>query len=234
MDNRHSTDSIAENAVSLKRINLSIGVNNKEVVQILNEVSLNIPERTLCGLVGPSGSGKTSLLTIIAGLRRPSGGTAKVLGYDFADYDEEQLAGFRRDNIGVVFQNFHLLPSMTALENVAMPLELAETIDSEMQAATLLEAVGLAHRLNHFPHQLSGGEQQRTAIARAFVARPRLILADEPTGNLDAATSGTIMETLHEMRIASGSCMLLITHNEKLLEHADMVAKMDNGQLNHG
>jgi len=195
MNNNQAEDSIAEPAINLDQINLSLEVEGKEAVHILNDVNLRIPQQSLCGLVGPSGSGKTSLLTIIAGLRRANSGIAKVLDYDFTSCDEEQLAGFRRDNIGIVFQNFHLLPSMTALENVAMPLELADKDDCEQHAATMLEVVGLGHRFHHFPHQLSGGEQQRTAIARAFVARPRLVLADEPTGNLDDATSQMVMET---------------------------------------
>ena len=224
-------NSNANSSVELSGISLRLPVDSGGELQILSDISLTLPAGVKCGLVGPSGSGKTSLLTIIAGLRRPSGGKLSLLGSDTGGMDEEELARFRRDNIGVIFQSFHLLPAMTALENVAMPLELAGREDAEQKAGELLGLVGLEHRLTHFPNQLSGGEQQRVAIARAFVARPRLILADEPTGNLDGETSAHVMEMLNEMATESNSTMLLITHNNDLLEDVSMVARMKDGNL---
>lgn len=224
-------DSNATNAVELDGIALSLPVDSGQETEILKGVSLEIELGSKCGLIGPSGSGKTSLLTIMAGLRRPSSGTIKIMDTDLNSRDEEQLASFRRDNIGVVFQNFHLLPAMNAIENVAMPLELSMDADAEQHAEEALKMVGLDHRLQHFPHQLSGGEQQRVAIARAFVAKPKLILADEPTGNLDSKTSDHVMEILEEMTASNDATMLLITHNIDLLEDMSMVAKMNDGHL---
>ena len=200
-------------------------------MEILKGIDLEIVNGTLCGLKGPSGSGKTSLLTILAGLRRPTEGNIDILGEALNDLDEERLVEFRRNNIGVVFQNFHLLPTMTALENVAMPLEIAGELDVAGRARLALEMVGLDHRLDHFPHQLSGGEQQRTAIARSFIAKPKLVLADEPTGNLDGKASKNVMDMLVRLSNEHGSTMLLITHNEALLEEMQMVVQMNDGEL---
>ena len=226
-----STDFNTNPAVNLDKINLNLPVEFGGEVHILKDVSLQLPAATQCGLVGPSGSGKTSLLTIIAGLRRPSSGRITILGQDLNACNEEQLATLRRDQIGVVFQNFHLLPAMTALENVAMPLELANSEEAEDQARKALELVDLGHRLQHFPHQMSGGEQQRTAIARAFVARPQLVLADEPTGNLDGKTSMRVMEILEQMTHENSATLLLITHNEALLKNTSQVLRLQDGQL---
>lgn len=224
-------DSNASNAVELDRINLSLPVDAGGEIDILKEVSLELGMATKCGLVGPSGSGKTSLLTVIAGLRRPTGGSISIMGEDLGKCDEETLASFRRENIGVVFQNFHLLPAMTAVENVAMPLELSGDREAEGHAESALEMVGLSHRMTHFPHQLSGGEQQRVAIARAFVAKPRLILADEPTGNLDGKTGDHVMEILDGMSSDNEATMLLITHNMELLKGLSKVFQMNDGRL---
>ena len=200
-------------------------------VNILRGIDLEIETGRKIGLIGPSGSGKTSLLTLIAGLQRPSAGTLSVLGVDYGNCSQEQLADFRRANIGVVFQNFHLLPSMSALENVALPLEMASDPAAEEKAAESLSIVGLGHRLEHFPHQLSGGEQQRTAIARAFVARPRLILADEPTGNLDGETGDAVIAVLEKLVAESGATLIFITHDGSLLSHFDRTLRMQDGRL---
>ena len=165
-------------------------------VNILRGIDLDIPDGEAVGIVGPSGSGKTSLLMVLAGLERATAGTVRIAGQEITGLDEDALARLRRDTIGIVFQAFHLIPTMTALENVAVPLELAGRRDAAARAAAALEAVGLGHRLTHLPGQLSGGEQQRVALARAFAPEPRLLLADEPTGNLDQATGETVMDLL--------------------------------------
>ncbi|MBF2734572.1 MAG: ABC transporter ATP-binding protein [Betaproteobacteria bacterium AqS2] len=218
-------------AVKLAGVSLSLPVEDREDLEILKGIDFSIEAGSKCGLVGPSGSGKTSLLTLIAGLRKPSAGQINILDESIVEMDEEQLADFRRANIGVVFQNFHLLPAMTALENAAIPLELAGAADAEERAYAALSQVGLKERARHYPHQLSGGEQQRTAIARAFVASPKLVLADEPTGNLDGKTSENVMETLEELIRTNKTTMLLITHNEALLDGVGQVARMNSGQL---
>lgn len=218
-------------AIEARNIELTLSLANGEPVHILRGVNFTVEQGGKIGLVGPSGSGKTSLLTIIAGLQRPTAGAISVLGIKFDDCSEEDLAAFRRDNIGVVFQNFHLLPAMTALENVAIPLEIAGQTNADARAAEALATVGLEHRHNHFPHQLSGGEQQRTAIARAFVAHPKLILADEPTGNLDTDTGAMVMESLESLAAQYGASLLLITHDHALLEGFDRVLSMRDGQL---
>ena len=218
-------------AIKLSDLKLSLPVDTGGEIEILKGINFELPTATKCGLIGPSGSGKTSLLTIIAGLRPPSSGDISILSKVLKELSEEELASFRRDNIGIVFQNFHLLPTMTALENVALPLELTFNEQAEDLAAAALKLVGLDHRTSHYPHQLSGGEQQRTAIARAFVAKPKLILADEPTGNLDSKTSENIMEILNNLTKENDATMLLITHNEDILANFDKVIKMQDGNL---
>lgn len=218
-------------AIKLSGVGLSLPVEGREDLEILKEINLDVPAGGKCGLIGPSGSGKTSLLTLIAGLRKPNLGNIAILGTELTALDEEDLATFRRSNIGVVFQNFHLLPAMTALENAAIPLELAGAPDAEERAFKVLELVGLKDRAGHYPHQLSGGEQQRTAIARAFVGQPKLVLADEPTGNLDGKTSDSVMETLTQMTAENKTTMLLITHNESLLADLPQIVKMNSGRL---
>lgn len=185
-------------------------------VDILKGIDLTIVGGETVSLVGPSGSGKTSLLMVLAGLERASGGRVSVAGVDYAGRSEDELARLRRRSIGVVFQDFHLVPTMTAQENVAIPLELGGAADAWPRAAEALESVGLGHRLRHYPGQLSGGEQQRTALARAIVTRPAILLADEPTGNLDGQTGEQVIELLFRLAAEAGATLLLITHDAGL------------------
>ena len=200
-------------------------------VNILRGLDLTIRRGESVGLVGPSGSGKTSLLMLLAGLERASGGTLTVAGHDLARMDEDALARFRRAEVGIVFQAFHLIPTMTALENVAVPLEFAGRRDAFARAREALEAVGLGHRVGHYPGQLSGGEQQRVALARATVAEPPLLLADEPTGNLDRATGGLVMDLLFGLQARLGTTLLLITHDAALAERCGRVVRMEDGLI---
>jgi putative ABC transport system ATP-binding protein len=200
-------------------------------VQVLRGVDLSVATGEAVGIVGPSGSGKTSLLMLLAGLERPTGGTLTVAGRDLAALDEDALARFRRDEVGIVFQAFHLVPTMTALENVAVPLEFAGRRDAFDRAAAALREVGLGHRLAHYPGQLSGGEQQRVALARAVVAEPRLILADEPTGNLDRGTGSVVMDLLFGLRARMGTTLLLITHDPALAERCGRQVRIEDGRI---
>ncbi|HCQ65817.1 MAG TPA: ABC transporter, partial [Rhodobacteraceae bacterium] len=183
------------------------------------------------GLTGPSGSGKSSLLMLMGGLERATGGRVTALGRDLTAMGEDALARFRRDHMGVVFQSFHLIPTMTALQNVATPLELAGAGDAFTRAAEELEAVGLDARMDHFPAQMSGGEQQRVALARAAVVRPEVLLADEPTGNLDGATGNTIMELLFGLRDRHGATLVLVTHAPELAGRCDQVLRLNDGRV---
>jgi putative ABC transport system ATP-binding protein len=203
-------------------------------VNILRGIDLDIASGETVAILGPSGSGKTSLLMLLAGLERPSGGTLRVDGHDLAALDEDALARVRRDAIGIVFQSFHLIPTMTAAENVAIPLELAGAADVAQRAASALEAVGLGHRLGHLPGQLSGGEQQRVALARALVGRPRLILADEPTGNLDQATGAMVMDLLFGLAGGAGATLLLVTHDPTLATRCARTLHMADGRMVRG
>jgi putative ABC transport system ATP-binding protein len=200
-------------------------------VNILRGLALTVRRGEALGLVGPSGSGKTSLLMLLAGLERPSGGALTVAGQDLARMDEDALARFRRSHVGIVFQAFHLIPTMTALENVAVPLEFAGRRDAFERATAALGAVGLGHRLGHYPSQLSGGEQQRVALARATVAEPPLLLADEPTGNLDRATGEQIIDLLFGLRERLGTTLLLITHDPALAARCSRVVRMEDGRI---
>jgi putative ABC transport system ATP-binding protein len=200
-------------------------------VQVLRGVDLNVAAGEAVGIVGPSGSGKTSLLMLLAGLERPTGGKLSVAGRDLGGLDEDALARFRRQEVGIVFQAFHLVPTMTALENVAMPLEFAGRRDAFDRAAAALRDVGLGHRLDHYPGQLSGGEQQRVALARAVVAEPRLILADEPTGNLDRTTGTVVMDLLFDLRARMGTTLLLITHDTALAERCERQVRIEDGRI---
>ena len=200
-------------------------------VNILRGVDLTIRRGEAVGLVGPSGSGKTSLLMLLAGLEKPSGGRLRVAGHDLARMDEDALARFRREHVGIVFQAFHLVPTMTALENVAVPLEFAGRRDAFARAEAALAAVGLGHRTGHYPGQLSGGEQQRVALARATVAEPPLLLADEPTGNLDRATGAAVMDLLFGLQARLGTTLLLITHDEALAARCGRVVRMEDGRV---
>ena len=200
-------------------------------VNILTGIDLDVTDGEAVGIVGPSGSGKTSLLMVLAGLERATGGSVAVAGRDLTALSEDALARFRRDMVGIVFQAFHLIPTMTALENVAVPLELAGVRGASTRAAESLRAVGLGHRLTHLPGQLSGGEQQRVALARAFAPAPRLLLADEPTGNLDAATGAAVMDLLFGMQERQGITLLLITHDPVLAARCSRRVRIADGRL---
>jgi putative ABC transport system ATP-binding protein len=200
-------------------------------VDILHGVTLEVARAETVGLVGPSGSGKSSLLMLMGGLERATGGTVEALGHELGAMDEDALARFRRDHMGVVFQSFHLIPTMTALENVATPLELAGHADAFDRAAAELEAVGLGRRTGHYPAQLSGGEQQRVALARAAAPRPEILLADEPTGNLDVATGAQIMDLLFGLRDRHGATLVLVTHSADLAARCDRTIRLVDGRL---
>jgi putative ABC transport system ATP-binding protein len=200
-------------------------------VNILRGLDLAVQRGEAVGLVGPSGSGKTSLLMLLAGLEKASGGSLSVAGQDLGGMDEDGLARFRRDQLGIVFQAFHLIPTMTALENVAVPLEFAGHAGAFERAARALERVGLGHRLGHYPGQLSGGEQQRVALARAVVGEPSLLLADEPTGNLDGATGQMVMDLLFSLREQLGTTLLLITHDPRLAARCGRQLRMADGLI---
>ena len=200
-------------------------------VNILRGVNLTIGRGESVGLVGPSGSGKTSLLMLLAGLERATAGTIQVAGHRLTALGEDALARVRRDTVGIVFQSFHLIPTMTALENVGLPLELAGRADAGARAEASLRAVGLGHRLTHLPGQLSGGEQQRVAVARAFAPEPALLLADEPTGNLDVATGRAVMDLLFDMQARRGTTLLLITHDPSLAARCDRQIHMRDGLI---
>jgi len=199
-------------------------------VNILSGVDLDVGAGEAIGIGGPSGSGKTCLLMVRAGLEQASSGTVEVAGQTLTGMGEDALARFRRQTVGIVFQAFHLIPAMTALENVAVPLELAGVADAEQRARAGLEAVGLGHRLTHLPGQLSGGEQQRVALARAFAPRPRLLLADEPTGNLDHATGTAVMDLLFGMQAEFGTTLLLITHDPALAARCGRTVRIVDGR----
>ena len=203
-------------------------------VNILQGIDLEIGAGEAVGLVGPSGSGKTSLLMVLAGLEQATGGRIEVAGRDLTRLGEDALARFRRDNVGIVFQAFHLIPAMTALENVSVPLELAGVAGARGRAEAALAAVGLGHRLGHLPGQLSGGEQQRVALARAFAPRPRLLLADEPTGNLDVATGRQVMDLLFAMQAEGGTTLLLITHDAALAGRCGRQIRIADGRVLEG
>ena len=198
---------------------------------MLRGIDLTVPQGQTLALLGPSGSGKSSLMAVLSGLERASSGELSVAGQDFAALNEDALATARRGRIGVVLQSFHLLPTMTALENVMTPLELAGIPDASPRAAAELEAVGLAARLNHYPAQLSGGEQQRVAIARALAPQPQLVFADEPTGNLDTKTGETIMDLLFARRAASGATLVVITHDAALAARCERVITLADGRI---
>ena len=200
-------------------------------VAVLRGVDLEVRSGEILAITGPSGSGKSSLIALMGGLEQPTGGRVEILGQDMGAADETARTRLRRRDIGVVFQAYHLVPAMTALQNVALPLILAGVADARDQAAAMLERVGLGHRLSHRPTALSGGEQQRTAIARAFIAEPRLVLADEPTGNLDQETGAAIADAMFELCRATGAAMLLVTHDPSLAERCDRRLFIDAGRI---
>jgi putative ABC transport system ATP-binding protein len=200
-------------------------------VNILNGVTLAVEPGEAVALLGPSGSGKSSLLMVAAGLEAPTAGRVSVAGRSLTGLSEDALARFRREHVGIVFQSFHLVPTMTALENVAVPLELLRRPDAFPRAEAALESVGLAHRLDHYPGQLSGGEQQRVALARAMVHEPEVLFADEPTGNLDGATGAAIIELLFSLRERARATLFLVTHEETLASRCDRILRMKDGLI---
>ena len=217
-------------AISARNLTLTLG-SPAAPVTILRGIDLDVPQGQVVALLGPSGSGKSSLMAVLSGLERASGGNLAVAGADFSALDEDGLAAARRGRIGIVLQAFHLLPTMTAAENVATPMELAGMGDASPRALAELEAVGLGHRTGHYPTQLSGGEQQRVAIARATAPRPGLIFADEPTGNLDAATGEDIIKLLFARRAETGATLLIITHDAALAARCERVLTMADGVI---
>lgn len=204
---------------------------NAGPVDILHDITLQVTPGESVGLIGPSGSGKSSLLMVMGGLEQATAGRVHAMGHDLSTMDEDALARFRRDRMGIVFQSFHLIPTMTALENVATPLELAGHTDAFDRAAEALETVGLGARAGHYPSQLSGGEQQRVALARATAPRPAILLADEPTGNLDSANGDAVMDLLFDLRDRHGSTLVLVTHSQALAERCDRVIALRDGHL---
>ncbi|MEL6518205.1 MAG: ATP-binding cassette domain-containing protein [Pseudomonadota bacterium] len=222
-----------DTVLSLTDARLSLS-GNAGMVDILKGISLEIARGETVGLVGPSGSGKSSLLMLMGGLERATGGSVSALGHDLTTLGEDALARFRREHMGVVFQSFHLIPTMTALENVATPLELAGVTDAFDRAAAELALVGLADRVDHYPAQMSGGEQQRVALARAAAPRPDILLADEPTGNLDGTTGEAIMDLLFGLRDRHGSTLVLVTHARELADRCDRVIRLRDGEVETG
>ena len=217
-------------AIEARDLSLTLGSADAPV-EILRGIDLTVGTGEVVALLGPSGSGKSSLMAVLSGLERASGGSVSVAGQDFTGMDEDALAMARRGRIGIVLQAFHLLPTMTALENVATPMELAGMDDARERAAAQLQAVGLGHRLDHYPTQLSGGEQQRVAIARAIAPGPELIFADEPTGNLDVATGAEIVDLLFARRAESRATLLIITHDTALAERCERVLTIADGRI---
>ncbi|MDT0682325.1 ATP-binding cassette domain-containing protein [Roseicyclus sp. F158] len=216
--------------LSLDTVRLSLRSNAGEV-EILRGLSAHAERGETLGLIGPSGSGKSSLLMIMGGLERATSGRVHALGQDLTAMNEDALARFRRAHMGIVFQSFHLIPTMTALENVATPLELAGHKDAFGRAAEELDAVGLDKRKDHYPAQMSGGEQQRVALARAAAPRPDILLADEPTGNLDGATGEAIMDLLFGLRDRHGATLVLVTHAPELTRRCDRVIRLEDGRI---
>lgn len=219
-------------AISLKNVDLSLG-RGAGRVHILKSVSLDVLKGEALGLVGPSGSGKSTLLMCMAGLEQPDSGQILIQTQDLTRMSEDQLARFRGQHIGVVFQSFHLIPTMTALENVAVPLELSGNGDAFARASAALERVGLGHRLTHYPAEMSGGEQQRVALARAIVANPSILVADEPTGNLDESTGADIIELLFALQREQGTTLVLVTHDLGLAARCDRTVRLRSGQIEH-
>ena len=217
-------------SVLLENVSLSLD-GNAGIVDILKDISMDIQEGESIGIVGPSGSGKSSLLMLMGGLERISNGKINLLGQNLSEMNENKLASFRRSNVGIIFQSFHLIPTMTALENVAVPLELNGNKDAFGLAEEALVKVGLGNRLSHFPSQLSGGEQQRTALARAVIANPKILLADEPTGNLDHDNGKIVADYLFELHTENKATLVLVTHDLELAERCERKIKISDGEI---
>ncbi len=224
------SDKSASPLVELRGVHLKLASQAGEV-NILRGIDLHLAAGESLAVIGPSGSGKSTMMMVVAGLERPTQGSVHVAGQDLGKLDEDGLALFRRRNVGIVFQAFHLIPTMTALENVAIPLEFAGDKNAWDKARDVLQSVGLGHRTTHYPGQMSGGEQQRAALARAFVAEPALLLADEPTGNLDAGTGHSIVDLMFDLRKRIGTALLLITHDAQLARRCDRAVRMLDGRL---
>ena len=219
-----------KSAIALKSLRLSLG-SGPTRVEVLKGITLNFRRGKATAIVGPSGCGKSTLLMTLAGLERPDSGSVEIDGQTITDMDEDSLAEFRGQKIGIVFQSFHLMPTMTALENVAVPLELAGRSDAFVRARDELAAVGLADRASHYPSQLSGGEQQRVALARALVGDPSILLADEPTGNLDERTGSSIIDLLLGQRARRGSTLVMVTHDLSLAARCDEIVRLHSGEV---
>ena len=226
-------DAMTTTSVSLRNVHLTLP-SRAGNVDILRGVDLDVKPGEALGIVGPSGSGKTTLLMVIAGLEKASKGDVTVAGRSLNGLSEDELAAFRRDHVGIVFQSFHLIPTMTALENVAVPLEFRGARDAMDIAADRLQRVGLGHRLDHYPSQLSGGEQQRVAIARALASGAKIIIADEPTGNLDHVTGEQIIKLLFDVKNQSGTSLILVTHDRALAQRCDRMAEVLDGKIVSG
>ena len=216
--------------ISLQNVSLTLK-GNAGNVNIIKNISLNIDQGESIGLIGPSGSGKSSLLMLAGGLERASSGEIEILGQVITEMSEDKLSKLRRNNVGVVFQSFHLIPTLTALENVATPLEISFSKNPNKHAIMALDRVGLSHRADHYPSQLSGGEQQRVALARAYVSNPKILLADEPTGNLDEENTKAIVDLLFEIKNESDTTLFLVTHSRELTKKCDRIIKIRDGKL---
>ncbi len=216
--------------ISLSHLTMRLAGGGHQIT-ILDDITLEIPDKQRVAIVGPSGSGKSTLLGLIAGLDRPTSGSIMLNGVEISTMRESVLARFRRDHIGYIFQSFHLIPTLTALENVLVPLELAGMNEAQERATELLVTVGLGERLHHYPVQLSGGEQQRVAVARAFACRPPILLADEPTGNLDSATGEHMMQLLHSLHRDYGTTLVLVTHDHSIASSMERVITLRDGRI---
>ncbi len=216
--------------ISLQNVSLTLK-GNAGNVNIIKNISLNIDQGESVGLIGPSGSGKSSLLMLAGGLERASSGEIEILGQVITEMSEDSLSKLRRNNVGVVFQSFHLIPTLTALENVATPLEISFSKNPNKHAIIALDRVGLSHRADHYPSQLSGGEQQRVALARAYVSNPKILLADEPTGNLDEENTKAIVDLLFEIKNENDTTLFLVTHSRELAKKCDRIIKIRDGKL---
>ena len=219
-----------ESAIALAGVELTLA-SDAGAVPVLRGIDLEVAAGETVGVVGPSGSGKTSMLMVMAGLEPPTAGGLVVAGHDLVGLDEDALARFRRDHVGIVFQSFHLVPTMTALENVAVPLEFAGAADAFARAEAELDAVGLGHRLGHYPGQLSGGERQRVALARAFVAEPAILLADEPTGSLDRDTGERVLDMMFRLKERRGTTLVLVTHAPELASRCGRILELADGRI---